>query len=117
MKTPKYGRMRVADFEFWSDHARRLMPARKAEQHIAVLRLLTDFPADRQRIAARAAAADVQAEGGDDPYGGFGYLWPAATPEQAEQRREEAMQAAAREAELDEDEDALFTALFGPGAS
>jgi hypothetical protein len=106
--TPTFGRITASEFERRSALARQLWPPRKAEEHIAVLRLLTDTPASRGRIAASAAAADAAAgEDGEDEFETeYAHLWPGA----AAQRHEAKRIAASRG--LDGDE--LYEAIF-PG--
>jgi hypothetical protein len=92
---------------------RRTMSPRKAEEQIAVLRLLTDTP----------VRASAPAPGDDDPIQNdpeFGHLWPPRTREEAGRRRELAEHIAASNAaaaeDLDEDEeyDAFIAAHWPP---
>ena len=114
-KTPAFGRISMAEFEWRAALAREVMPPRKAEEHIAVWRLLADTPEHLAGIHARAAAADAEAAEGED----FSHLWPPKTAAEAERRRELAAHIAASvpaPADEDEEYDALIAAYWPPGS-
>jgi hypothetical protein len=100
-RTPRFGRITPAEFEWRSANVRRYMTPRKAEEHIAALRLLVDDPARDVRASAPA---------GDDMPDEFASLWPPKTPEEAERRqaRAEAERVAAAAGLDDADEDELY---------
>jgi hypothetical protein len=105
MPNHPYGRISRAEFERRSALARRLWQPEKAEEHIAVLRLLTDDPATDVRASVPALDAD-DAE--------FASLWPPCTQAEAQQREADRQRiAAAAASEMDDDE--LFAALWPEG--
>jgi hypothetical protein len=116
MRTPQYGRISVAEFEHHAARARRLYRPAEAEERIAVWRLLTDFPAHRDRITARATAADAaRGDDGED----FSHLWPPRTVAERDERRELAEHIRASAPPLDDDEEyeQMLALHWPPGQS
>ncbi|MGH3275780.1 MAG: hypothetical protein ACRDNZ_15820 [Streptosporangiaceae bacterium] len=110
-----FGRMDVAEFERRSALARRLWSPAKAGEHIAVLRLLTDFPHEQAAIRARAAQATGQAAEDELP-DEFESLFAPRTLAQRDARAARAQaDRIAASAGLDDDE--LYDSIMPPGQS